>query len=520
MIKTALISVSDKTGAEELAGTLHDLGVEIVSTGGTAEFLKSYRLPVTSVADLTGFPEMMDGRVKTLHPKIHGGLLALRDHPSHMSDAAAHGVRMIDLVAVNLYPFEATIQRDDVSLETAIENIDIGGPAMIRSASKNYRHVIVLVDPGDYTGVLEELRTQGGVSEATRFRLMVKAFEHTAHYDALIANYFADRRKVYGDEWPERIVLSLDKGQSLRYGENPHQKASFYFAAPHRDLRHEQLHGKELSYNNLMDLDACARVVSEFDKPCCVIVKHTNPCGGAVHDDLYRAYLNARETDPVSAFGGVIGFNRPLNARTAHDIAEVFVEAILAPDFEPAALEVLRKKKNVRLIRYDFSAYRADIGRLPEVRKALDGYLVQQTDTLSLDPSDSAQWRVVTRRAPSPSEKEAMLFGWKIVTHVKSNAIVYCASDRTLGIGAGQMSRVDASEIAVWKAQKSGLSLKGAVAASDAFFPFRDGVDAAAKAGATAVIQPGGSVKDEEIIAAANEHDLAMVFTSVRHFRH
>lgn len=516
MIKRALMSVSDKEGLVDFAKALTALNVEIISTGGTATVLEKAGVPVRKISDVTEFPEMMDGRVKTLHPRIHGGLLALRDNPDHMAAAAAHGIEMIDLVAVNLYPFEATIKKDNVKLDDAIENIDIGGPSMIRSAAKNYRHVVVIVDPLDYSAVAHELRTTGTVSEDTRYRLMVKAFQHTGYYDSVIGRFFSQRADTASPA--DRWSLPLAKSQSLRYGENPHQSAGFYTSV--RRPFYHQLHGKELSYNNLLDLDACVRVVSDFDKPCCVIVKHTNPCGAAIHDNLYDAYVNARTTDPVSAFGGVIGFNRPLTARTAHDIQEVFVEAIIAPSFDADALAILQQKKNIRLIAYDFDAARRESHALPEIKKALDGYLVQDSDEGRFDPDSPDRWKIVSKRRPNENERQAMLFGWTIVKHVKSNAIVYAAADRTLGIGAGQMSRVDASELAVAKAAKSGLSLKDSAVASDAFFPFRDGVDAAAAAGATCVIQPGGSVKDAEVIAAADEHGMAMIFTSLRHFRH
>lgn len=514
MIMRALISVSDKEGLVDFAKALTALNIEIISTGGTATTLENAGVRVKKISDVTEFPEMMDGRVKTLHPRIHGGLLALRDHPDHMAAAAAHGIDMIDLVAVNLYPFEATIKKDHVKLEEAIENIDIGGPSMIRSAAKNYRHVVVIVDPSDYTPVADELRTTGNVSEDTRYRLMIKAFQHTGYYDSVIARFFSQRL----DSAPDRWSLPLVKAQSLRYGENPHQTAGFYTSV--RRTFYRQLHGKELSYNNFLDLDACVRVVSDFDKPCCVIVKHTNPCGAAIHDNPYDAYVNARATDPVSAFGGVIGFNRPLTGKTAHDIRDVFVEAIIAPSFDPDALATLQQKKNIRLIAYDFDAARRESHILPEIKKALDGYLVQDSDELRSDAGAPDNWKVVSKRQPTEDERRAMIFGWRIVKHVKSNAIVYAAADRTLGIGAGQMSRVDSSELAAAKAAKSGLSLKGSAVASDAFFPFRDGIDAAAAAGATCVIQPGGSVKDADVIAAADAHGMAMIFTSVRHFRH
>lgn len=513
MIKRALISVSNKDGVVEFARALSTMGAEIISTGGTATALEAAGIRVAKISDVTGFPEMMDGRVKTLHPRIHGGLLALRDRPEHMQAARENGIEMIDLVAVNLYPFESTVQKPNVSPEEAIEHIDIGGPSMIRSAAKNYRHVVVVVDPEDYPAIVEEWRSSGQISESTRYRLMLKAFRHTGYYDSVISRFF-EQRSDDGNDLSEVFSLPLRRIQTLRYGENPHQQAGFYSSL--RSPLYRQLHGKELSYNNLLDLDACARVVRDFDAPCCVIVKHTNPCGAAIHADLYTAYGHARATDPVSAFGGVIGFNRMLTRQTARDIQEVFVEAILAPSFEDAALEILQKKKNLRLIAYDFERSRAD----REIRRALDGYLVQDGDDFVLDASRTENWKVVSKRHPTDEEREAMIFGWKIVKHVKSNAIVYTSRDRTLGIGAGQMSRVDASELAVLKAGKADLSLTGSAVASDAFFPFRDGVDAAARAGATCVIQPGGSVKDAEVIDAANEHNMAMVFTSVRHFRH
>jgi phosphoribosylaminoimidazolecarboxamide formyltransferase/IMP cyclohydrolase len=519
MIKRALISVSDKTGIVEFAKALHGFGVEIISTGGTATALQTSGVPVIKISDVTEFPEMMDGRVKTLHPKIHGGLLALRNNATHMAEAKKHGITMIDMVVVNLYPFEATIAKPNVHLEEAIENIDIGGPSMIRSASKNYKDVIVLVDPADYGKVLDELKS-GAVSQETRFGLMVKAFEHTARYDSIISGYFGSKRAGVTAELPDALSVNLKKIQHLRYGENPHQQASFYSSSGQTKKFYEQLHGKELSYNNIIDLDACVRIVSDFDKPCCVIIKHTNPCGIAVHNDLHIAYQNARATDPVSAFGGVIGFNDKVNAAIAQEIGDVFVEAVIAPDFDEDALAIMGKKKNIRLIKYNFSESRKSAAQLLEVKKAFDGYLVQESDIHLVDFSDSSKWKVVTKRQPTADEMAALEFGWRVVKHVKSNAIVYAAKDRTLGIGAGQMSRVDSAEIAVLKSKNSKLELKGSAIASDAFFPFRDGVDAAAKAGATAVIQPGGSVKDQEVIDAANEHNMTMIFTSIRHFKH
>lgn len=520
MIKRALISVSDKTGIIEFAQAIHGLGVEIISTGGTATALQTAGIPVIKISDVTSFPEMMDGRVKTLHPKIHGGLLALRNNATHMDEAKKHAIEMIDLVVVNLYPFEATIAKPNVHLEEAIENIDIGGPSMIRSASKNYKDVIVLVDPSDYAKTLGELKMSGNVSQETRFKLMVKAFEHTARYDSIISSYFGEKRSSVTEEFPESLSINLKKIQHLRYGENPHQQASFYSSAAQTKKFYEQLHGKELSYNNIIDLDACVRVVSDFDKPCCVIIKHTNPCGIAVNTDLQTAYQNARATDPVSAFGGVIGFNGKVNAKIAQEIGDVFVEAVIAPDFDAEALSIMGKKKNIRLIKYNFAGSKKAAAQLPEIKKSFDGYLIQQSDNHLVNFSDTSQWKVVTKRQPTADEMAALEFGWRVVKHVKSNAIVYSAKDRTLGIGAGQMSRVDSAEIAVLKSKNSKLDLTGSAIASDAFFPFRDGIDAAAKAGAAAVIQPGGSVKDQEVIDAANEHNMTMIFTSIRHFKH
>ncbi|KAB2879505.1 bifunctional phosphoribosylaminoimidazolecarboxamide formyltransferase/IMP cyclohydrolase [bacterium] len=520
MIKRALISVSDKTGIVELAKALHGLGIGIISTGGTATALQTAGIPVIKISDVTSFPEMMDGRVKTLHPKIHGGLLALRNNSTHMAEAKKHGIEMIDMVVVNLYPFEATISKPDVHLEEAIENIDIGGPSMIRSASKNYKDVVVLVDPSDYAKTLDELKSGGNVSRETRYDLMVKAFEHTARYDGIISSYFGGKRPVATNEFPASISVNLKKIQHLRYGENPHQLASFYSSAAQTKKFYEQLHGKELSYNNIIDLDACVRIVSDFDKPCCVIVKHTNPCGIAVNNGLHTAYQNARATDPVSAFGGVIGFNDKVTAKIAQEIGDVFVEAVIAPEFDGEALSIMEKKKNIRLIKYNFTESKKAAAQLPEIKKAFDGYLVQHSDNHLVNFSDKAQWKVVTKRQPTVDEMHALEFGWRVVKHVKSNAIVYSSKDRTLGIGAGQMSRVDSAEIAVLKSKNAKLDLKGSAIASDAFFPFRDGIDAAAKAGAVAVIQPGGSVKDQEVIDAANEHNMTMIFTSIRHFKH
>jgi phosphoribosylaminoimidazolecarboxamide formyltransferase/IMP cyclohydrolase len=497
------------------------MGVEIVSTGGTARTLKEAGLPVIEISEHTGFPEMMDGRVKTLHPKVHGGLLYIRGNAAHEAAAKQHGIKPIDLVVVNLYPFEKTIAKPDVELHEAIENIDIGGPSMLRSAAKNHASVTVVVDPADYAAVIRELKeNDGDTTKLFRWQLAVKVFETTARYDAAIAGYLGDQRHVAKGEpapdFPDMLTTMPRKVQTLRYGENPHQKAALYGSF---QRWYQQLHGKELSYNNILDLTAATALVAEFDDPTVAILKHTNPCGVGTAPSLMTAWNHAYATDKQAPFGGIIAVNRPLDAETAHAIAEIFSEVIIAPEFRPDALAILQKKKNLRLIKADFSVAR--VGCPVEMRSVLGGLLVQERDTRLVSAEDI---KVVTRREPTKGERHAMLFGWRVVKHVKSNAIVYVTADgneaRTLGIGAGQMSRVDSSKIAVWKAGEAGLDLKGSVVASDAFFPFPDGVIAAAKAGAVAVIQPGGSVRDNETIAAANEHNMAMVFTGIRHFRH
>jgi phosphoribosylaminoimidazolecarboxamide formyltransferase/IMP cyclohydrolase len=508
-IQRALISVSDKTGLTDFAKGLHALGVEIISTGGTARALKEAGVPVVEIGDYTGFPEMMDGRVKTLHPKVHGGLLFIRGNAEHEAAAAKHGIQPIDLVVVNLYPFEKTVAKPNVSLHEAIENIDIGGPSMLRSAAKNHASVTVIVDPADYAGVLAEMQANGGVTlPATRAQLAVKVYATTSRYDGAIAAFLGK-----GGGLPDTFTLSLPKAQALRYGENPHQQAALY-----GDFSRyfQQLHGKELSYNNILDLTAAAELVAEFDDPTVAILKHTNPCGVGSAPTLKQAWDLAYETDKQAPFGGIIAVNRPLDAGIATAIAEIFSEVIVAPEFQPEALAILQKKKNLRLIR-QLTTHHSSL----TVRSVTGGLLVQERDTRLVSAADL---KVVTQREPTQAERHAMLFGWRIVKHVKSNAIVFVSADgqtaRTLGIGAGQMSRVDSSKIAVWKAQEAKLSLAGSVVASDAFFPFPDGVLAAAAAGATAVIQPGGSVRDNDVIAAANERKLAMVFTGLRHFRH
>ncbi len=517
MIQRALLSVSDKTGLIDFARALAERGVELLSTGGTARALREAGLPVIEVADYTGFPEMLDGRVKTLHPKIHGGILARRDDPEHVAAMQSHGIPPIDLVCVNLYPFAQTVARPDCTLEEAIENIDIGGPAMVRSAAKNHAHVVIVTDPADYARLITEMDANAGeVSAATRFDLAVKAFEHTAAYDGAIANYFGKR--LTGSAFPRRLNLQLVHAQALRYGENPHQQAAFYVEARCEEASvatARQLQGKELSFNNIADADAALECVKQFDAgPACVIVKHANPCGVAYGAHLHEAYERAYATDPESAFGGIIAFNRELDADTARAILErQFVEVIVAPRVAPAALELLAAKKNVRLL--ECGEWPPQSVRRLDFKRVNGGLLVQDAD-LNL----YAKLEVVTQRAPSESEMRDLLFAWRVAKFVKSNAIVYAKEQMTIGVGAGQMSRVNSARIAAIKAEQAGLEVRGSVMASDAFFPFRDGIDAAAAAGITAVIQPGGSLRDEEVITAADEHGMAMVFTGMRHFRH
>jgi phosphoribosylaminoimidazolecarboxamide formyltransferase/IMP cyclohydrolase len=518
-IKRALISVSDKTGILDFARELADFGVEILSTGGTAKLLRDAGLAVKDVAEFTGFPEMLDGRVKTLHPKVHGGLLGMRDNPEHVAKMAEHGIEPIDLVAVNLYPFEATVAKVGCPVEDAIENIDIGGPTMLRSAAKNHRDVTVLVDAADYPGVLAEMRAAGGaVSRDTNFRLAVKVFQHTAAYDGAISNWLG--RKLGEDDtvFPPVLTLQYCKAQGMRYGENPHQGAAFYVE---RDVREtsiataRQLQGKELSYNNIADTDAALECVKQFTEgPACVIVKHANPCGVALGATLLDAYDRAYRTDPESAFGGIIAVNRELDADTAKAICErQFVEVIIAPAVAAGAGEIVAAKKNVRLLACGMwpaqPAVRLDL-------KRVNGGMLAQDADLDL----YAELKVVSRRQPTGQEMEDLLFAWRVAKFVKSNAIVYGKGQMTIGVGAGQMSRVNSARIAAIKAEHAGLAVRGAVMASDAFFPFRDGIDSAADAGIAAVIQPGGSMRDAEVIAAADEHGMAMVFTGMRHFRH
>ena len=515
-VRRALLSVSDKSELLEFARGLHDRGVELLSTGGTFRALRDAGLPVREVSDYTGFPEMMDGRVKTLHPRIHGGILGRRGQDETVMEE--HGIEAIDLVVVNLYPFEQTVARPDCSLADAIENVDIGGPAMIRAAAKNHASVGVVTRPADYARVLEELeRNDGTLGEELRFDLAVRAWEHTAAYDSAIANYFGRMTREEDRDFPRTLNLNFHKRQDMRYGENPHQRAAFYVEADGGDgvAGARQLQGKALSFNNIADTDAALECVRQFGEPACVIVKHANPCGVALGGHPLEAYEQAFATDPESAFGGIIAFNRPLDSDTAAAIVErQFVEVIIAPEADEGARKAVAAKKNVRLL---------VCGNLEAPRPGLDykhvngGLLVQDRDLAMVAEEDL---KVVTRRAPSAEELRDLLFCWKVAKYVKSNAIVYARRGQTLGVGAGQMSRVNSARIAVIKAEQAGLEVAGSVMASDAFFPFRDGIDNAAAAGVRCVIQPGGSMRDEEVIAAADEHDLAMVFTGTRHFRH
>ncbi len=509
-IKRALISVSDKKGVVEFAKALREFNVEIISTGGTFTALKNAGIEVKSVSDVTGFPEILDGRVKTLHPAIHAGILAVLDNPAHREQLQKHNIEPIDLVVVNLYPFEQTIVVENVKLDEAIEQIDIGGPAMVRSSSKNFRHTAVVVNPDLYGVVLEEMREHNGaVTIQTRFNLACRAFQHTAHYDTIIASYLAGLTPQ--KTLPDSVTISLKKELPMRYGENPHQAAALYGTFGNH---FQKLHGKELSYNNILDINAAALLCTEFTEPTVVIVKHNNPCGVATDSSLVEAYKKAFATDTKSAFGGIVCVNRPLDRATAEAINEIFTEVIITPEYEHGVLEFLTKKRDRRLMKQTSNLRK--IWEL-DVRKVVGGVLAQEPDQHRIHQSDL---RVVTKRQPTDEEMKAMIFAWCIAKHVKSNAIIYTLSDRTLGIGAGQMSRVDSSKIAAMKAAEAGLDLHGCAVASDAYFPFADGLLEAVKVGATAVIQPGGSVRDEEVIKAADEHGVAMVFTGIRHFRH
>ncbi|HKY64661.1 MAG TPA: bifunctional phosphoribosylaminoimidazolecarboxamide formyltransferase/IMP cyclohydrolase [bacterium] len=520
-IQRALLSVSDKTGIVELARYLADRGVEILSTGGTEKLLRESGLKVIPIGDYTGFPEMMDGRVKTLHPKIHGGILNIRKNPEHQKAMAGQGIKPIDLVVVNLYPFAQTVAKPGVRFEEAIENIDIGGPSMLRAAAKNFEDVTVLVDSADYGKLKLELENNGmETSRELRFELATKVFSACAAYDGAISNFLtslqAPAEPIEREKFGGMLNLQYRKIFDLRYGENPHQRAAYY-SEGWRDEpcvgNARQLHGKELSFNNIMDLDGALETVKEFELAACCIVKHSNPCGVATSSgDVAEAFLKAKACDEVSAFGGIIAFNRGLTKAAAEEIGKTFFEAVIAPDYEPEALEILQQKKNLRLLK-TLPIRRYEIGGF-DLRKVVGGLLVQDRDTAMLP---AAEAKVVTKRQPTAAELKALDFAWKVAKHVKSNAIVFCHEDRTVGIGAGQMSRVDSVKIA---ALKAATPLKGTVVGSDAFFPFRDGLDEAARHGVTAVIQPGGSVRDEEVIAAADEHGMAMLFTDMRHFRH
>ncbi len=516
-VRRALISVSDKNGIVEFATELQSMGVALLSTGGTYRLLKERGLTVTEVSDYTGFPEMMDGRVKTLHPKVHGGILARRGQDDAVM--AEHDIQPIDMVVVNLYPFEATVANPGCTLEDAIENIDIGGPTMVRAAAKNHRFVNIVVNASDYSAILDEMRANGGATSLdTRFDLAIKAYEHTALYDGAIANYFGQRVAGGSEHFPRTFNTQFNKVQEMRYGENPHQKAAFYVEANPAEAgiaTARQLQGKALSYNNVADTDAALECVKNFDAPACVIVKHANPCGVAVTTDILSAYHLAFATDPESAFGGIIAFNRELDAATASAIVErQFVEVIIAPGVSTEAAAVLEAKKNVRLLACgEWSAPQPAL----DYKRVNGGLLVQDRDLGMVTPADL---KVVTKLQPSPEQMNDLLFAWKVAKFVKSNAIVYAHKGQTVGVGAGQMSRVNSARIAAIKAEHAGLEVRGSVMASDAFFPFRDGIDSAGERGIAAVIQPGGSIRDEEVIAAADEHGMAMVFTGMRHFRH
>jgi phosphoribosylaminoimidazolecarboxamide formyltransferase/IMP cyclohydrolase len=510
--KRALISVSDKRGVGEFAKELASLGFEIISTGGTKKMLQEQGVPVLSVSDVTGFPEILEGRVKTLNPFIHGGLLAKHDDKGHQKQLEEHGIEPIQLVCVNLYPFQQTIEKPDVTVADAIENIDIGGPAMLRASAKNHQYVTVVVDPADYETVLNELKAGGETTLETRRKLAAKVFRHTAAYDALIAEYMTN---LTGEETPEKLTVTYELKQTLRYGENPHQKAAFYkkpLGSEFSIAYAKQLHGKELSYNNINDADAALQIVKEFEEPAAVAVKHMNPCGVGIGKNVYEAFEKAFAADPVSIFGGIIAFNREVDAQTAAKLHEIFLEIIIAPSFSEEAVAILtEKKKNLRLLTISFEKENKSEVRMTTVE---GGLLVQERDAFTLN---DAKITIPTKRQPTPEEWEALKLGWKVVKHVKSNAIVVSSKDMTLGIGAGQMNRVGSAEIAL---NQAGKQAEGACLASDAFFPMDDTVEAAAKAGITAIIQPGGSVRDADSIKKADEYGIAMVFTGVRHFKH
>ena len=515
-VKRALISVSDKTGVLEFAQRLHGLGIEILSTGGTSALLTKYGVPVKQVSDYTGFPEMMDGRIKTLHPKVHGGILGRRDVEGHRQSMKEHNIDPIDLVVINLYPFENTIAKEDCLLADAIENIDIGGPAMIRSAAKNFDDVAVVVSSTEYSTILEEIEASGGiVSRKTRMRLSRDAYAHTARYDSLITRYLSDQLEDKEDFAPI-FLLPFEKIQGLRYGENPHQLAAFYRdpdANSHDIVSAQKIQGKELSFNNIIDLEAAWQLAKDFKSGSAVVIKHTNPSGVAVGDKQLEIFIKARETDPVSAFGGIIGFNRKVGADTAEEILKNFVEAVIAPDYDKEALKLFSGKKNIRIMKMLEETSVVE-RRVFDLKRVGGGLLVQDRDIISHNPETL---KVVSKKQPNSKEMADLLFAWIVAKHVKSNAIVYARDGEALGIGAGQMSRVDSSRLAVEKARQN---LKGCAMASDAFFPFRDSIDTAAKSGVSAIIQPGGSIRDEEVIKAADEQGISMVFTSIRHFKH
>ncbi|MEI8362025.1 MAG: bifunctional phosphoribosylaminoimidazolecarboxamide formyltransferase/IMP cyclohydrolase [Betaproteobacteria bacterium] len=532
-IKRALISVSDKSGILELAQALTQLNVEILSTGGTAKLFREHNIPVIEVSDYTGFTEMLDGRVKTLHPKVHGGILGRRDLPEHVAAMKAANIPNIDMVVVNLYPFEATVAKPNCTLEDAIENIDIGGPAMVRSAAKNWKDVVVLTDASQYADLISELQSTGGaVTEATTFALSVAAFNRVAQYDAAISNYLSAidytasmvSNQAVAQQFPAQSNSNFIKVQDLRYGENPHQQAAFYRdlnPAPGSLVTAQQLQGKELSYNNIADADAAWETVKSFDTTSCVIVKHANPCGVALGTTALEAYTKAFQTDPSSAFGGIIAFNTTVDKAAAEAVSKQFVEVLIAPDYTAEALAIFTAKANVRVLKIALPKGGAsdwEKGRNShETKRVGSGLLIQTADNHEISQSDL---KIVTKKQPTPQQMADLLFAWRVAKYVKSNAIVFCGNGMTLGVGAGQMSRVDSTKIAAIKAQNAGLTLKDSVVASDAFFPFRDGIDVLAEAGASCVIHPGGSMRDEEVIAAADEHGLVMVVTGIRHFRH
>ena len=525
-IKRALISVSDKTGIIDFAKKLSSLGIEILSTGGTAKLFRDNQIAVIEVSDYTGFTEMLDGRVKTLHPKVHGGILGRRDLPEHVAAMQSAGIPNIDMVVVNLYPFEATVANPDCTLEDAIENIDIGGPAMVRSAAKNWKDVAVLTDASQYADVLNELQsTGGGVSQATQFALAVAAFNRISNYDGAISDYLSSfNADGSRSDFPAQSNARFVKLQDLRYGENPHQQAAFYrdlYPAPGSLVTAQQLQGKELSYNNIADADAAWETVKSFTSTACVIVKHANPCGVALGVDALEAYSKAFKTDPSSAFGGIIAFNTTVDKVAAEAISKQFVEVLIAPSYTAEALAIFTAKANVRVLQIALpkgGTTPFEQGRnAQDIKRVGSGILIQTADNHEISPTEL---KVVTQKHPTPQQMADLLFAWRVAKYVKSNAIVFCGDGMTLGVGAGQMSRVDSTKIAAIKAQNAGLSLKNSVVASDAFFPFRDGIDVLAEAGASCVIHPGGSIRDDEVIAAADAHGLVMVVTGIRHFRH